>query len=316
MLSVGLFAAGVHFSRAAIARNTPLAVSFLHQTTVFVLFFLLGTLWRVAGWKVAELHAVRLSALSACVRSNARFFLPASLLLALNGWLVNTSLGLYGAEMTSFLMNLTLVFLVLAGCAAGERLSAKEGLAIALMVGGAFLFSYRSGGVAWGAVGLMAAACAIVAGKQLLVKHISGHEPLPVVMAAVMALSVPWVFSLMVTGRQWQPPDLRTSAYVLMGAMLTSVAAMTLLYRAYHLVGVARGAPFNALRPLAVMLAGLAIGHALPTGAQVAGGVMILLGSVGLTLWHKAPGARAVQVAKPTPPLLAEVSKKSEMGAV
>ena len=302
LLSVLLTATGMHLARLALANSTPLTVTLIQGATTFAAFFLLGWCWRQAGWTAAQLDTVRPAALTAVFRANLRIFLPAPLLLALNGWLVNTSMSRYGVETTAFLANLTFVFLVLGGWLSGERTRLREVLAISLMLGGAFLFSYRGGGTAWGAIGLMSGAGAIMAGKQLLVKHVSAAAPLPVVMCAVMGLSLPWTITLLAATGQGQWPSLRTLGFAVSAALLVSVAGMSLMYRAYHLVGVARGAPFNTLRPLFVLLIGLAFGHGVPPPLQAAGGLLILVGSLGLALGGQRHAARtpaSLGMAKP-----------------
>ncbi len=287
LISVLFVAVGLHMLRAALTQSTPLTVNLISSFTTFASFFILGRLWRRNGWTVAEMETVRWSSFATVFRHNIRWFLPATLLLALNGWLMNTHMSLYGAEMTAFLANLTFVFLVAAGWLSGERISVGEISAIVLILGGAFMFSYHGGEIAWGSIILMTGACAVTAGKQFLVKHISGYSPLPIVMTAVMGLSLPWTVILLFSTGQAQWPSLQTLGLAVLAALLTSVAGMTLLYRGYHLVGIARGAPFNTLRPVVVLLIGLNIGYAMPNTLQIIGGLSILFGSLALTLQKK-----------------------------
>lgn len=279
-VSVILVAAGVHLTRAALELGgTAVVVSLAHVLATCLVFSCLGIAWRAAGWKTGEIEKVSRPALGDFFRRRKGLFLPASLAISLSGWVFNQCLAVYGAEMTAFLANLTFVFLVFSGWAAGEKARPVEAASIAVMVTGAFVFSYHGGGVAWGALGMMFFVCAVTAGKQVIVKNASGDSPLPVVMSAVMLFSIPWSVLLLLLPGQWRVPGPGVIALAFASGVTTSVAGMTLLYRAYHLVGIARGASFNTLRPLAVLLIGLLLGHAPPTASQAAGGAMILAGS-------------------------------------
>lgn len=284
LLSVLLWAVGFRITRLAVAGSTPLTVSFLSNASSVLCFFLLGAAWRRLGWKVEEFDTLSWSALRAFTRGHARWLTAAALLLALNGWLTNTSLALYGADMTAFLSNMVLVFLVAAGWAMGERSNLREAVAIVLTVGGAFVFSYHGGNMVRGAIALNAVACVVIAGKQIFVKHVSGRSPLPVVMCAVTGLSLPWTVALLFQPGAWRMPGLSTLGWSALGGIMVSVVSMALCYRAYHLIGVARAAPFNALRPVLVLAAGIAAGQGLPSSLQVVGGLLIVAGSLGLTM--------------------------------
>jgi drug/metabolite transporter (DMT)-like permease len=288
-LSVIFNAIGVHTTKTALIDSTPLTVALIVLVSTFAMFLLLGWCWRRLGWTAGAMHLVCGDSLRTCFRASPRLVLVASLFATLGAWLVNVSVQRYGPETTAFLMNLTLAFLVISGCALGERLSGREAGCIALLVGGAFLYSYRGGSLASGALVLTTMACGVVAGKQLLVKHIATDSPLPVAICMMTGLSVVWTTLLLLGTGQWQLTRFGTFGYAVLSALACSVLGMLLLYRAYQLVGVARGAPFDALRPIAVLLLGLAFGHAAPTSLQIAGGVTILMGSVGLTLWHQQP---------------------------
>jgi drug/metabolite transporter (DMT)-like permease len=284
LLAVILNALGFHAGRAALEGSSPLMVSLLICLGAVLLFWCLGVLARCSGQSWGGMDAVSSSRVWDCIRTNQWLLLPLTLLLSLSTWLVLTSLGLYGASTTAFLLNLTLIILVMAGCLMGERLRCRELLAIVIMLGGVFLFTYRGDGFLWGAWLLMVIACAVTAMKQLLVKHLSGDWPLPVVMVAVLLLSLPWTVALTFGLGQWHVPSLGSIVFSLLSALLCNVGGMSLLYQAYNRVGVARGAPFDALRPLAVLVIGVPLGYALPGLLSLAGGVLILLGSVALTL--------------------------------
>ena len=288
-LSVMLNAVGFHATKAALSRSTPLTISLLNIAFAGASFLLGGMLWRRFGWRAGGVQSVSPSALATVLKRHWRWLAVPTLCMAVPGWLLNICIARYGADVAAFLLNLALIFMVLGGLFLGERLRIGELGAIALMIAGAFLFSYKSGTVLWGALGLMACVCLGVAGKQLSVKHISEREPLTVVMTAVLLLSACWAVVLVVVARGWATPDAATLGFAYLGAFCCSVAGMTLLYSGYHIVGVARGAPFNALRPLAVLLLGLAFGAALPSLLQCAGGALILAGSVGLTVLHGRP---------------------------
>lgn len=283
-LSVLMVSVGLHLTRAALENATPLIVSSIHISTACFFFFFMGWFWRIAGWRAMEIEKINWSSLSCFVRANRGLLSVSAWAIALSGWLMNASIGIYGAEMTAFLANLAFVFLVLAGWAAGEKVRPLEAAVITAMIVGAFLFSYHGGRLAWGAIGLMSVVCAVTAAKQLIVKNFSACFPLPVVMCAVMLLSLPWTVLFLFLAGQWELPGLRSVFLAALSGFLTSVAGMTLLYRAYHMIGVALGAPFNTLRPLVVLLIGLAFGHAMPGARQLAGGMMILAGSFTLAL--------------------------------
>ena len=285
-LSVALNAGGLHANRLAVADATPLMVAFLSLLWAVASFFALGWAWRRAGWRALELHSARPGALVAFMRGKFRILLPTALLLALGSWLVTVSLKQYGPAMTAFLMNLTLFMLVIAGHALGERLRPREWVAILLMLCGALVFSYHGGRTAWGALAIMGIACAITAGKQLLVKSISATAPLPVVMCAILFLSMFWTLAAMLATGAAVWPTRATLLFPAVGGLLCNVLGMSLLYRAYQLIGVARGAPFDALRPLAVLALGVPLGYDLPSPAQAVGALMILTGSAALCRWH------------------------------
>lgn len=286
--SVVLNAGGLHANRLAVADATPLMVAFLSLLWAVVFFFALGWIWRRAGWRALELQTAQPGALVDFMRRKFRIMLPTALLLAIGSWLVTVSLKQYGPATTAFLMNLTLFMLVMAGHAMGERLHPREGVAILLMLCGVLIFSYNGGRLAWGALAIMGIACAITAGKQLLVKSISATAPLPVVMCAILFLSMSSTLVAMLAtgGAVW--PTRATLLFTATGGLLCNVLGMSLLYRAYQLVGVARGAPFDALRPLAVLVLGIPLGYALPSPVQAIGAGMILSGSVALCRWHSS----------------------------
>jgi drug/metabolite transporter (DMT)-like permease len=243
-----------------------------------------GALWRAMGWRLGAVEGVTPASIARCIGGQWRLILLATALGSVGGWLNSGTNRAYGAEMTAFLSNLTLVFLVILGVLSGERMGAFEALTVAVILAGAFLFSWRGGTFLWGAIGMMVLACLGTAGKQMVVKRATATGNMPSMMAAVLLLMGLWTTLIgLATGTLHAPP---LRALLLTGAagLVGSVLGMTFLYNGYHAVGVSRGAPLDALRPMVVLLIGLLLGAALPGPAQLAGGGMILGGSVALAL--------------------------------
>jgi hypothetical protein len=80
-----------------------------------------------------------------------------------------------------------------------------------------------------------------------------------------------------------QMPNAPGLALAAASGIFGSVIGMSLLYTGYHLVGVSRGAPVDAMRPMVVLLVGLLITPVIPTTPQIIG---------GYKLWKERPNAR------------------------
>lgn len=243
-----------------------------------------GVLWRAVGWRAGEVHVVTPRSIGHCFAGQWRLIFLATALGSIGGWLNSGANQAYGPALTAFLANLTLVFLVIFGVLSGERLTLLEVLAIVVILAGAFMFSWRDGVLLWGAVGIMALSCLGTAGKQMTVKRATALGNMPSMMAATLALMGAWTVLIgLATGTLQVPapkPLLITAAAGLVG----SVLGMTFLYTGYHAVGVSRGAPVDAMRPMVVLLIGLLLGASLPGPVQLAGGAMVVGGSVALAV--------------------------------
>lgn len=282
-LSVVLNATGFHAWKFALRDSTPLTVNVLGGIMAACLFFGAGMLWRWLGWRAGRLDGVSVRAVAGCIRRWGPWLILPPAGAALGGWLLNICIKTHGAEIAAFLMNLTLVFLVGAGLWRGERLRRSELGAVAFLVAGAFVFTYKGSGFEWVALLLMTGSCLATAIKQLAVKRVSETENLPVVMTCVLLLATAWSAVAMIVVGSWRMPDLRTLGFLAAGAVSCNMLGMTLLYAAYRAIGVSRGAPLDAMRPLAVLAIGLLLGAPVPGAIRILGAGMILGGSVVLT---------------------------------
>jgi drug/metabolite transporter (DMT)-like permease len=292
-LSVVLNAVGIHAWKFALRDSTPLTVNVLSGIMASGLFLGVGLLWRRLGWRAGRLGDVSPAALAGCLRRQGLWLLLPPAAAALGGWFLNICIKTHGPETASFLMNLTLVFLVGAGLWRGERLSRAELGTVAILIAGAFVFTYQGGRFEWAALVLMIGSCLATATKQLAVKRVSESKSLPLVMTAVLLLSAAWSAAAMALAGGWRTPDLRTLGFLALGAVACNTLGMSLLYAAYHAIGVSRGAPLDAMRPLAVLAIGLFLGAPAPGPIRLLGAAMILGGSVLLTWLNGRRKARA-----------------------
>ena len=206
--------------------------------------------------------------------------LPATVIGMTGGWLGTWTIGEYGASVGAFLNNMTVAFLVIGGVFLGERLRTKETALIVLVVAGAFLFAYTGQSVAWMAFGVMAISCAFNAMKQIVIKQASMDGNLWDLMAAQQVMMGTWALGLTVFSGGLVLPETTDLLLLVASGIVQNFVGMGLLYGGYRIVGVARGAPVYAMRPVVVLMAGLAIGNALPAPIQLLGGAMVVIGSV------------------------------------
>jgi drug/metabolite transporter (DMT)-like permease len=284
LLSVLCNGATYHLSHWALKDFSPAMVNLTGNFASVGFLLLGGVLWRATGWRVGEVHVVTPRSIGQCFAGQWRLILLATALGSVGGWLNTGANQAYGAAMTAFLANLTLVFLVIFGVISGERLTALEVLTVGAILLGAFMFSWRDGALLWGVVGLMALSCLGTAGKQMVVKRATTLGNMPSMMAATLALMGSWTTLIGLGTGTLQVPAPKPLLITVLAGLVGSVLGMTFLYSGYHAVGVSRGAPVDAMRPMVVLLIGLLLGAALPGPVQLAGGALILGGSVALAM--------------------------------
>ena len=293
-LSVLCNGAAYHLSKAAMVHCSAATFTALAAVVAGVGFLALGGVWRAAGWNVGHLESITPRGLGRCLADCGGWLLLPPAAGALGAWLANATVKQYGPEIAAFLANQTFVFLLLAGVCTGERLTRREGVTIAVIILGAFLFSFRDRAPQWAAIGLMAVSCLFTATKQFAVKRLADRGGLPQVMTAVIFLLAGWALAIGVVSRSLAVPSARAAAFTVAASLTGSVAGMLLLYAGYQQVGVARGAPVDALRPVVVLVLGLALGTAHPGALQYAGGALVVAASavLGLRRQARAPGWR------------------------
>jgi len=288
-LSVICNGAGYHLMRAALGASSPELVVVLNCFWATAFLLLLGVICRLSGIRLAGIEASHPSAVLHCLRHGGPRVLLVPGLAAVAGWVMNTVMRRHGAEVTAFLGNQKLIFLIAAGLLSGERLKRLEVASIALIVGGAFLFSYQGGRFQVAAVGLMAFACALTTVKQMVVKRLAATYGLPTAMICTVFMAGIWAIALAALRDKLEVPSLAAVGFSAAGALCGSTLGMLLLYSGYLHAGVARAAPLDAMRPMAVLLFGLLLGAPLPGLLRIVGGTLILLGSILIVRLHRLP---------------------------
>jgi drug/metabolite transporter (DMT)-like permease len=286
-LSVLFNGTAFHLMHAAVATLPASMATGISAMSATVAFLTAGQLWRLAGWRWSGLDKITPAALWTCLRRHPLPLLSAPLTGAAGGILMNTAIARYDAETAAFLSTLTLVFLVIGGLLQGDRMRPLEIPVILALVAGAFLFSYQGGVIAYAAIGIMALSTLCTAAKQLLVRRITQREPLPTVIGLNIALITIVCFVIAAAGGNLTMPDQRGLQFAVVSGLCGSFAGMALLYSAYNIIGVARGAPLDAMRPLVVLLIGLALGTPLPAPLRLLGAAIILAGAATLPIIHR-----------------------------
>ena len=284
LLSVLCNGATYHLSHWALKDLSPAMVNLCDNFASVGFMLAGGVLWRAVGWRAGEVHVVTPRSIAHCFAGQWRLIFLATALGSIGGWLNSGANQAYGPALTAFLANLTLVFLVIFGVLSGERLTLLEVLAIVVILAGAFMFSWRDGALLWGAVGIMVLSCLGGAGKQMTVKRATALGNMPSMMAATLALMGAWTVLIGLATGTLQVPAPKPLLITAVAGLTGSVLGMTFLYTGYHAVGVSRGAPLDAMRPMVVLLIGLLLGAAIPGPVQLAGGAMVVGGSVALAV--------------------------------
>jgi len=303
VVSVFCNAATYHLQSYAMQLGATKAMTVVVNCFLATAYFVLGGfLWRRMGWSGWGMEQVRVTSMLAWIRQRPIPVIAATAAGGGAAFLIVLSISRFGSEVTAFLANQTLVFMVLGGLLVGERIRAIEAAVMVIILAGALMFSYRSGGEfrleAWA---IMAAACVGVAAKQLIVRRSADTSPLCLVMAAMLFSMGLFTTAIGLWQGELAGMPAAAMGVLALSTLLGSVVGMLLLYAGYGLVGVCRGSPVDAMRPLGVLLIGLALGHALPSGLQWLGAVMVLGGTAALARLHRPGSSRAMGAAVTAP---------------
>ena len=202
------------------------------------------------------------------------------------------AIKLHGPETVAFLGNGAVVALVVFGLIRGERITPLKAAMVFLTIGGAFLFAYRGGRLAWDILVIMAGSCLFVASKQWMLRQSFRTGDMARVMATFFALACLFVCLLLFGASFWTGtfalPVARSVGWIV-AAGLGSAFALFCLVRAYTLIGLARATPLDSLRPLVVGGISLALGLTTFAPPQWIGGLIILVSSMSLVAAEVAP---------------------------
>lgn len=294
-----LESAALKVRSGSVAPVSVWAMTALEPLAGALAFFVTGWLWRKMRWSWGALDGVTVDSCIEATKKQGGLVLVAALAGSSGQWFLNTSNKLYGPEFTAFLGNLMPVLLVLTGLLSGERLRRAELLAIVTAIGGAFLFSYREGQLNWVGIGLMTLGSVLMATKKTLMKHATGIGHLPSVMTlSLVLMGAGGLVGAGLTGTI-HFGTMKSIALCVAGGVAGAMIGMSLLYAGLNVVGLARGAPIDTLRPLCVLIIGLISGTALPAPLQLVGGTMVLFGSFSLAKLGTSRGK--TKNAAPTP---------------
>ena len=304
IVSVICNGARYHLDKAALRTCTPAVAVIIGALAATAALLLAGAGWRTLRWKAGGLHEVSVRSVLGTFTGNGPLLLAATICGALGGWLVAKTVGEYTAELAAFLANMTLVFLVIGGLLSGEKLKPLEALLVAVILAGAFMFSYKGGQILWRAVLLMALGCLFTAAKQLLIKKAVTIGSLSVNMTAALFLMAVWAVPIGWFGGTLHVPTREATILLILAGVVGSMVGMSLLYTGYKSIGVSRAAPIDAMRPLAVLLIALTLGHEPPGLMQIMGGGLVLAGSaaLGRLLVPQKRPPHEVRDPLPTPP--------------
>ncbi len=277
--SVILLGAGFHLVKAALAGCPPSTAVFIVPASATASVLIGGAIARLFGISAGGFHRARPMGTLRRIRADWRLLLPATGTGLFGGWLVTVTNDLYGPSIVAFLNNGTIVFLVVAGVLLGDAISRREMVLVVAVVAGAFMFAYTGQSLAWTALGLMGLSCIGTSIKHILLKRVADGGDLWEMMAAQQFLMACWAVVLSPFTGGLVIPTLASLGFLVTTGFAQSFLGMGLLYAGYREIGIARGAPIYAMRPLVVLLIGFALGAALPGAVQLAGGAMVLVAS-------------------------------------
>jgi drug/metabolite transporter (DMT)-like permease len=277
--SVFLMGLAVHLIKVGLRSCTPNSAIVIVTLSAGTGVLLASAFSRLVGWRSSPFLSATPGNSWREMTRYWKWLLPATVIGMLGGWTGTVVVKLYTASMAMFLGNQTLVFLVIGGVVLGDRLSVRELFYITMVMSGALLFAWTGEAVAWFAVGIMGISCVCTAVKQVLIKQAVSRGGLWELMAAQQYMMAAWGFVLGAATGHLEIPPLSSALLIILGGTLQSFLGMGLLYAGYREVGIARGAPINAMRPLMVLVVGLMIGTETLGLMQAAGGALVLAGS-------------------------------------
>lgn len=288
-----------HLARAAMRGCSPATFSALNGFSTVVVFLVLGAMWRMAGARANNIQAVSPASVGRWFRDARWLAVLATFAAGTGNILLQACNKHYGPEITAFLANQTMVLLIIGGVLLGDRIGVREAVTMAAIVAGALMFSYRGGQFAWAALGLMFLACAGTAIKQMSVARASAKAALPVVMCGIQLGNAVWSIVIALATQTFSWPDAVTWGYMVASSVVGNCLGMMLLYGGFLVVGVARGASLDAMRPLVVLTIGMILGSIMPGPMQIVGGTLIILGSITLARLHVRPKVVTVNAQQP-----------------
>ncbi|MBI2970956.1 MAG: DMT family transporter [Candidatus Aenigmarchaeota archaeon] len=194
-----------------------------------------------------------------------------------------------GPLVTGFLLRFATIFTILLGVLfLKERFNKGEIAGILLVVGGAFTITYTDVSLLSSAVLAIIASFLFALVALISSVHLKAVRPL-VLNNVRIAIMFCMIASYTLLAGRLSIPGPGVLAVAALSALLTIVTALLLFFKALRLIGLSKVAVIGALEPFFIVIFSFLILQRVPTPAQLAGGMVIMLGIGVLLYFRKKP---------------------------
>ena len=232
-----------------------------------------------------------------CLLANWRKVALVSLVSAAGSMLFTYGIFLYGAVNAAFLIQFTAVFTIVFGVAFfKERFTRLEAAGILLAVVGVFVLAY--GDLSLELVGsavLLVAALLFASANSLSKVYVKNLDPVAFAGGNSMFMLM-FIFAFAVlTGTLETAFPSETLLYAFIGSVTGVVLSFALFFTALRILDLSKAATIRTMEPFLTAIFSFAILALPPTANQLAGGAMIVIGVVVLSLTKGKQASRPQQ---------------------
>ena len=249
-----------------------------------------NTLWFGAVFVISSLFLLKMHAFNSkeILVSYGRHWKDGLIVGGLNAiaaTLVYNAINLIGPATTSFLLRISMIFIVILGVVfLKERLHFHDLVGFALAIIGTIVISISDGHYFGLGVAIAIIATVAIALHQFFAKiFVAKIAPMKLVNIRTLFSSSLLLLFALVT-RSFEPSKLPWQQFMLLligGAI--SVIGFYFFYKALEAAEVSKGAVIRSLDPFVVVIYSFLIYHGAPTAQEILGGSLIVLGVVAMT---------------------------------